>query len=221
MARDPGYAFARALRVLAYATAAGGRFILREDALHILPDAYALLDSGTTDAVALAYAADAVAYLDKGADIALIAIRKAKALNPNSVTVLSTSGWVHTYVGQFETAIADIERALRLNPLDPISGQTRSALGPILLGLGRIEEAIEMVEQSYHEAPGYGSTVFTLICGHWRAGHLDKAKRFARELLAINPAITVRYTLETSPNRHEPFRQLMRDALTASGIPEG
>jgi TolB-like protein len=63
IALDPGYAYARALRVWAYTMAAGGRFITPADAAHVLPDGYALLDSPTTDARVLAYAAHGVAYL--------------------------------------------------------------------------------------------------------------------------------------------------------------
>ncbi|HKK98478.1 MAG TPA: winged helix-turn-helix domain-containing protein, partial [Marivita sp.] len=129
IALDPDYAYARALRCWAYTIACGGRFISVSDTQHVLPDAYAILDRGTDDATALTYAAHSLAYLDKGAEIGLVGIRKAKSLNPNSVTVLCSSGWLHAYVGQFDTALADIERALRLNPLDPNTGFVRSALG--------------------------------------------------------------------------------------------
>jgi tetratricopeptide (TPR) repeat protein len=221
VALDPGYAYARALRCWAYTIAAGGRFIKTQDARHILPDAYALMDSGTGDAITLTYAGHAAAFLDKGAEVGLVALRKAKSLNPNSVAVLCSSGWLHAYVGQFETALEDINRALRLNPLDPNHGFVRSALGPILLGLGRVDEAVTMLEESYHEAPGYGSTVFSLMHCYWRAGRFEDARRMGRELLRINPAMTLRYTLETTPFKYEPHLKLFRDAMPACGIPEG
>ncbi|WP_413717622.1 winged helix-turn-helix domain-containing protein [Silicimonas sp. MF1-12-2] len=217
---DPGYAYAKALRCWSYTGACGGRFISHSDAVHILPDAYGLLDSGTSDAITLAYAAHTVAYLDKGAEIGLVAIRRAKSLNPNSVTVLCSSGWIHAYLGQFEIALSDVERALRLNPLDPSHGFARSALGPIMLGLGRTNEAIAMLEDSYHEAPTYGSTVFSLVCGYWRSGRLEDAKRMARELLKINSDLTLRYTLDTTPFKYPPILKLFSDALPACGIPE-
>lgn len=221
VARDPDYAMARAMRVYAYTVAAGGRFLSTSDAAPVLPDAYALLDSGTSDALVLTYAAESIAFLDHGAEQALGAINKAKALNPNSVTVLGSSGWIHAYLGQFDAALIDIERALRLNPLDPNTGFVRSALGPILLGLGRVEEAVAMVERSYHEAPTYGSTLYILLHGYWLLGRLEDAKRMAAELLRINPKITVRTSLETTPFKYPPFLQLFRDAQRASGIPEG
>ncbi len=218
---DPDYAYAKALRCWAYTGACGGRFISVKDAAHILPDAYELLNSGTNDAAILTYAAHTVAYLDKGAEIGLVAIRRAKSLNPNSVSTLCSSGWIHAYLGQFETALVDIERALRLNPLDPSHGFAREAFGPIMLGLGRTDDAITMLEQSYFEAPTYGSTVFSLLCGYWRAGRLDDAKRMGRELLQINPEITLRYTLDSTPFKYPPYLQLFEDAMPACGIPEG
>jgi len=221
VALDPGYAYARALRCWAYTIAAGGRFIAVQDARHIVPDAYALMDSGTGDAITLTYAGHTAAYLDKGAEVGLVALRKAKSLNPNSVAVLCSSGWLHAYVGQFETALQDINRALRLNPLDPNHGFVRSALGPILTGLGRVDEAITVLEQSYHEAPTYGSTVFQLMLSYWRVGRMEDGRRMGREFMRINPEMTLRYTLETTPFKHEPHLQLIREALPACGIPEG
>jgi TolB-like protein len=221
VARDPDYDMARAMRVRAYAMAAGGRFIPISDAAPVLPDAYAILDSGTNDALVLAYAADSIAYLDHGAEQALSAIRKAKTLNPNSVPVLCSSGWIHAYLGKFEAALADIERALRLNPLDANTGFVRSAMGPILLGLGRVEEAVEMVERSYHEAPTYGSTLYILLHGYWLLGRTEDANRMAAELMRINPKITVRGNIASSPFKHPPFLKLFEDAQRASGIPEG
>jgi len=221
VALDPGYAYPRALRVWAYTIAAGGRFITTAEAAPVLPDAYALMESGTNDALVLTYAGHSVAYLDHGADIAWVALQRAKGLNPNSVPVLCSAGWVQAYLSQFEGALVDIERALRLNPLDPNKGFTRSALGPILIGLDRSEEAIGLLEQSYHEGPGYGSTVNALIMAYWRAGRSEDARRMGVALLRINPKLTVRYTLEASPFKPGPYLDLMRAALRGSGIPEG
>jgi tetratricopeptide (TPR) repeat protein len=134
---------------------------------------------------------------------------------------LGTSGWIHAYLGQFETALEDIERALRINPLDPNNGFVRTALGPTLIGLGRTEEVVTMLEQSYHEAPTYGSTLFILLHAYWQLGRIDEAKRMASELMQIRPDLTLRYTLETTPFKHPPYLQLFRDAHRATGIPEG
>lgn len=220
IALDPGYAHARALRCWAYTIAAGGRFIPVEDCQHVVPEARALIDSGTNDAVTLAYAGHTLAYLARGAEIGLPALRRAKVLNPNSVTVLCSSGWLHAYVGQFETALADIERALRLNPLDPSTGFVRSALGPILLGLGRTDEAIGMVEQSYHEAPGYGSIVFILMHAYWTAGRIAEARTMAERLVAIKPDITIRSTLAVQPFKHPPYLAQLEAMMRACGLPE-
>jgi TolB-like protein len=220
IALDPGYAHARALRCWAYTIAAGGRFMSVKDCQHVVPDAHALLESGANDALTLSYAGHALAYLARGAEIGLPALRKAKALNPNSVTVLCSSGWLHAYVGEFETALADIERALRLNPLDPNHGFVRSALGPILIGLGRQDEAIAMLEPSYHEAPGYGSTVFALLIAYWAAGRIEDARRMAGHLQVIRPELTVTETIAVSPYKHAPHLKLFREALIGTGFPD-
>lgn len=211
---------ARALRCWAHTIAAGGRFISVADCQHVVPDARALIDSGTNDALTLAYAGHTLAYLTRGAEIGLPALRRAKVLNPNSVTVLCSSGWLHAYLGQFETALADIERALRLNPLDPNTGFVRSALGPILLGLGRTDEAIGKLEQAFHEAPGYGSTVFTLMNAYWMAGRVADARTMAERLAAIKPDITISGTLAVQPFKHPPYLAQLEASMRGCGLPE-
>ncbi|GAB5448779.1 winged helix-turn-helix domain-containing tetratricopeptide repeat protein [Gymnodinialimonas sp.] len=221
VALDPDYALARAMRCWAYTAAAGGRFIAVRDCGVAVRDARALLTSETKDPLVLTYAGHSLAYLDRGAEEGLVALRRAKALNPNSVTVLASSGWLHAYIGQFDTALADIERALRLNPLDPNTGFVRSALGPILLGLGRVEEAIAMSELAFNEGPSYGSTIVNLIMAYFRAGRMDESQAMAHRLLAIKPDLTVSETVSVSPFKHEPHLKLMGDALRACGVPEG
>jgi tetratricopeptide (TPR) repeat protein len=178
------------------------RFISIYDAQHVLPEAYALLDSGSGDATTVTYAADNVAYLDNSAEIGVVAIRKAKSLNPNSVTVQCSSGWLHASVGQFDTDLEDIERALRLNRLDPNTGFVRNALGTIMLGPGRVDEAVAMLEQSYYEASTYGSTVFSFLLSCWPAGRFEDAKCMGKELLQISPSLTLRYSMEPTPFKH-------------------
>jgi TolB-like protein len=220
VALDPGYAHARALRCRAYNVAASARFIAVADCGVAVADARALLASGSSDPLTLTYAGHTVAYLDQGAEEGLVALRKAKMLNPNSVAVLLSSGWVHAYVGHFDTALADLERALRLNPLDPESGFVHMTLGTILLGLGQIEAAIGVREQSCHEAPTHGSTVFSLVMAYWAAGRMDDARRMGDQLRIIRPDITISETLSVSPWRPAQYRQLIRNAMRGAGIPD-
>jgi len=180
-----------------------------------------LLESGSKDPLALTYAGHTLAYLDNAAEEGLVALRRAKAMNPNSVPVLCSSGWLHAYIGEFETAHADVQRALHLNPLDPNAGFVRSALGQIYLGLGRLDEAVAMLELAHHEAPTYGSTTFALVMAYWAAGRPDDAKRMADLLLAHWPAWTLKETLRTTPFKHAPHRQLFVDAMRGCGMPEG
>ncbi|MEQ8365480.1 MAG: winged helix-turn-helix domain-containing protein [Roseicyclus sp.] len=218
---DPKYSFARALRCWAFVCAAGGRYISWDDARVCVPEARALLETGPKDSLTLAYLGHTLAYLDNAAEEGLVALRRAKAMNPNSVTVLCSSGWLHAYVGAFDTALADVQRALRLNPLDPNAGFVRSALGPIYLGLGRLDEAVAMLELSHHEAPTYGSTTFSLVMAYWAAGRVEDATRLAHVLLEQWPEWTLRETLRTTPFKYPPHRQLFIDTMRGCGLPEG
>jgi hypothetical protein len=73
------------------------------------------------DAVALAIAAHALAYVvpDSDIDAATGFADQAVALNPNLATVRLCSGWIRIWRGELELAIEHVNHAIRLSPLDP------------------------------------------------------------------------------------------------------
>jgi hypothetical protein len=78
-----------------------------------------------------------------------------------------------------------------------------------------------MVERSYHEAPIYGSSLNILLHAYWLLGRPEDSKRMAREMLRIDPGLTVRRNLARTPFKYPPFLKMFADAQRAAGIPEG
>ena len=80
-----------------------------------------------TDAVALAWAAHALAHVVGDIKAGTALVDHALQLNPNLGVAWQRSGWLRVYAGDCELAIEHLERAMRLSPLDPLMHLAHSA----------------------------------------------------------------------------------------------
>jgi TolB-like protein/DNA-binding SARP family transcriptional activator len=78
------------------------------------------VERGQDDASALGLAGIALAYVGFDLDGAVSLLDKALKLNPNLASAWHVSGWVRCYLGDADTAIEHLVRAMRLSPLDPM-----------------------------------------------------------------------------------------------------
>jgi tetratricopeptide (TPR) repeat protein len=78
------------------------------------------VERGQDDASALGLAGLALAYVGFDLDGAVSLLDKALKLNPNLASAWHWSGWVRCYLGEPDTAIEHLVRAMRLSPLDPL-----------------------------------------------------------------------------------------------------
>jgi TolB-like protein len=76
---------------------------------------------GKDDPTALWSGGLSLAYMGKEVEAGAAYIDRALILNPNSAASWNASGWVRTYLGESVSAIEHFERAMRLNPLDPLT----------------------------------------------------------------------------------------------------
>lgn len=172
------------------------------------------------DAMALAFAGSAIAFLGQQQQRGLLVIRQAHALNPNSSHVLNALGWVHSYLGDNDQAIDHFTRAIRINPLDPIIGQVRCGLGATLLQAGRLEDGVAALEQAIAEAPNYTASLVDLAWGYWELGRIDEAQHLGQLLLAREPGMTITATLRDTPFKAPDHLRRERAFLRGIGIPE-
>lgn len=217
---DPGYTYAKALVCWLHGLACGSRWITFEEARTILPLAEEVLADHGNDPLALAYAGYAIAYFSKEYERGVSAVKRAYALNPNSSYVLQASGWVHTYIGDADTAAAHFGRAFRLNPLDPAIGAVRSGVGQALYMLGRYPEAVEAFEKAVADAPEHGTSYLVLSLAYWKIGEREKAAEACRRLLAKAPEMTVSGYLKDTPCRVPSWRHDVATIFRALGVPE-
>jgi tetratricopeptide (TPR) repeat protein len=134
LALDPGYAHAKALICRLTTTVRSERWLGLAEAARCLPLAEEVVADHRNDAMALAFAGLAIAFL--GQQRGLLVIQQTYALNRNSSHVLNELGWVHSNLGDNEIAIDHFNRSIRISPSDPIIGQVRCGLGATLLHAG-------------------------------------------------------------------------------------
>ena len=118
---DPKFATAKALAAYCY-----GMFVLHDwDAPGAAEKAEALaraaVEDGWDDPEALRIAGHILGGVGRDYPAALTALDRALALNPSSAAAWISSGWVHCYVDELETALEHFGRAMRLSPFDPES----------------------------------------------------------------------------------------------------
>ena len=147
--------------------------------------------SGTDDATALAVAAFLFAILSADRETAFSAIERALSLNPSCAAALYYGAIIYAFAGQPAAAISHANRALRLNPFDPLAFTAR--LG---LGLAAIQEA-RYDESASHFAKGVqaNSRLPHLHFFHAEAlafaGRKDEAASISRRALEQFPSFRI------------------------------
>jgi adenylate cyclase len=145
----------------------------------------------------------------------LAAAEAGLAVNPNFVPLLVPKGAAELSLGRFEQAKADAQQAIRLSPRDPAVGQGRLIWADAELSVGHLDAAID----EYHKAIDLGLHAFmvytNLSAAYALAGKMDEAKVALAEARRLNPAITLEWMKEHTPNLPAVF-----DGLRKAGLPE-
>jgi adenylate cyclase len=137
------------------------------------------------------------------------------AVNPNFVELFSPRINAENSLGRFEQAKVDAERAMRLSPRDHMIGSFHVELGDAEINLGHFDAAID----EYRKAIDSGFRTFfayaNLAAADALAGKLDEAKTELAEARHLNPAITIKWMKEHTPNLPAVF-----DGLRKAGLAE-
>jgi adenylate cyclase len=192
LAIDPSYApaaaYIRAIR--AWQTLTGAQLSPDEtaEALHL---AKLAIPRGRDDADVLWMASHAFSLLAGDHKTAAGALERAVMLNPNSASAWAGTAALNCYLNRPDAAIAAIQRALRLNPVDTRSVAFKFVMGYALMLAGRHEEAIEWVDRALFDRPDNHPAIRGRIalCGY--LGRTEEAREWIVRARAVNPAFTI------------------------------
>ncbi len=165
---------------------------------------------------ALACAGHALAFFAKDYGSGTAAAERALLLAPNSAVVLWVAGWLRVYVGDAAAAVAHLERAMRLSPVDPGKFYVTTALGFANFLLQHYAEAVELGRRALGDRPNFLPAHRLLVASLAQLGDRAAAEAALRVLLAVAPAYTVSIARAQTGMRDE----ALFEALRKAGLPE-
>ena len=141
--------------------------------------------------------------------------------NPNNSLTWLLLGTLHAFKGEGEKAIAPVERALKLSPLDPHRYYYHSLAATAHFVAGDYDAAQKFCLSSLKANATHTSTLRVLAATQWRLGDHEQARATAQQLLKLEPNLTVSGWLKKSPASSYELGRDFADLLTKVGIPKG
>ncbi len=145
--------------------------------------------------------------------------RRSLAINPNSAMALTLSGWIEIMAGHTAAGRAMIERARRLNPRDPRGWFAAGALAICAVAEDDLAGAIRWAEIALTQNRRFAVALRVLIVALVRTGEMSRAGDVARQLLSLEPDLTVSGFLERIPFPAGMLATTYAEALRAAGVP--
>ena len=172
--------------------------------------------AGEDSPSALAWAGHALAFFARDYESGNAAVERALLLAPNSAAVLLLGGWSRHYAGDGQGAVARLERAMRLSPVDPAKFYVTTALGYAYFLLRSYKEAAELGRRALADRPNYLLTHRLLVASLAQLGDRAATEEALNALLAIAPGYTVSTVV-----KHTALRDpVLYEALRKAGLPE-
>lgn len=140
--------------------------------------------------------------------------------NPNSVWVCGACAFGQALNRNADRAIALVERARRLSPIDPSMFLWLPAGAIAHLLAGRPKEAIRWSEDALRLNPRHLISLLFLAAAEIAAGEKGEARRVVDRMLGINPALDLRFARKMLPLRYSEDKISVLSALKAAGLRE-
>jgi adenylate cyclase len=179
------------------------------------------LEAGRDDAETVAHAAFTLFYFPGETAMAMAALDRALALNPNAATAWVARGTIHALRNQSEPAIEAVEQARRLSPFDPLGFWFAVVPAVAHLLAGRFDQAIEWADRALHDQPRYNPARRHKIAACAHLGRLAEARAELGRLLAIDPGATIaRFRANAARAAAPEYIDLVGAGLRLAGLPE-
>jgi len=144
---------------------------------------------------------------------------RALSINPNDSLAWLFKGTLHAFKGEGELAVEATQAALKLSPLDPLRSFYESLGATAALSAGQYEQAIQLAQRSLRTGRTNSSTLRALAIAQSELGRMNEARATVKEVLAIEPGLTVQSYLERSPSAAYATGQAWSAALGRAGLP--
>jgi adenylate cyclase len=142
--------------------------------------------------------------------------RRSVELNPNSAISASLFAWTLRFAGQYEEAIKECERAIRLDPLKP--GFALSHLGATYVLMRRYEDAILASKKALEGGSKNLTALFALVVAYSSSDRMDEARAAAFDVLKFVPNFSMESFAKSLPYKNEADMEFIVDALRKAGL---
>jgi len=149
-------------------------------------------------------------------DKAIEESERAVSYTPNAADNVNNLGLILRYSGRAKEAIPMHERAIRLNPMPPTTYLYQLAL--CYSFTGEFEKAIAVCKKALSLNPDDLAVHITSTIVHSLAGHEERARAEAKEVLRIHPKFTVGYAAKTWPYKNKADIDFIVNALSKAGL---
>ncbi len=178
------------------------------------------VDLGADNAVALLGGGYALVFVVHEVERGAAYIDRALALNPNLAWGLASDGWTKAFLGEPDAAITQLSRAMRLNPLDPLSFRALGGMAFAYFIAGRYDEASSWAEKALRERHNYLPAIRELAAAHALAGRLTEARKAMAHFREIDSEMRVSAIKDWVPIRRSDDLARLEDGLRKAGLPE-
>jgi adenylate cyclase len=141
---------------------------------------------------------------------------RAVELEPNGADAHAFLGMGLRNVGRAEEAIPILKQAIRLDPHAP--GWYLHVLAGAYRNIENYEEALEWGERAVQQNPKnvLSRLILCSICS--LAGRMDEAHTQAKEIMRLDPNMSVERFARTDPQKNEVVKKRYIDALRKAGL---
>jgi TolB-like protein len=175
---------------------------------------------GKEDAVALARGGHTLAFVVGELDDGKAFVDQALHIDPNFAVGWMLSGLICVYIGEPDTAIERIERALRLSPRDPFNFIGQTALAMAYFFSGQYRESLSWAEKALRDHPDYQLVLRVSVAANALAGYEHAAKQALQRLRRLDPSLRISNLKERFPLRRAQDVERFAAGLRKPGLPE-
>jgi adenylate cyclase len=187
------------------------------DASRALAYAKSALRLGRQEPFVLARSAIVLFDCSDEIELADSLLDEAIRLDPNGVLGWMFGGWTKRVLGDHQTAIDYLQRALRLSPLDPRIFFAQVGLAYAYFFLGNYEEGLKCAADALRHHPDYVTALRIAMACNALSGNVEAAQKLWRQVALLSPSERVsglrRY-------RREQDLAKLQEAYRLAGMPE-
>jgi TolB-like protein/class 3 adenylate cyclase/Tfp pilus assembly protein PilF len=178
------------------------------------------LELNTEDSLVLAQAGYTLAHIagefEDGADF----LERAATADPNFAMAWYLRGLVNVFMGNYDEAIIQLERSLRLSPFDPVAFAAYNGLAYSNLFSGRNDKATEWAELSVRHNPNYLGSRRVLLACYAASGNTEAAKAVWDVARRMDPTQRISDIRKRYPLRRDEDVARLAECFRVVGMPE-